>query len=35
VPSQRKFLGFSFTAGKPRRRIASQALAQFKSRVRN
>jgi RNA-directed DNA polymerase len=34
VPSQRKFLGFSFTAGKPRRRIAPQALARFKSRVR-
>jgi RNA-directed DNA polymerase len=34
-PSRRKFLGFSFTAGKePRRRIAPQALARFKSRVR-
>lgn len=34
VPSQRKFLGFSFTSGTPRRRIAPQALARFKSRVR-
>jgi RNA-directed DNA polymerase len=35
LPSRRKFLGFSFTAGKePRRRIAPQALARFKSRVR-
>ena len=34
-PSRRRFLGFSFTAGKePRRRIAPQALARFKSRVR-
>jgi RNA-directed DNA polymerase len=35
-PSRRKFLGFSFTAGKapPRRRIAPQALARFKTRVR-
>jgi RNA-directed DNA polymerase len=34
-PSVRKFLGFSFTAGKePRRRIAPQALARFKARVR-
>jgi RNA-directed DNA polymerase len=34
-PSRRKFLGFSFTGGKaPRRRIAPQALARFKSRVR-
>jgi RNA-directed DNA polymerase len=34
-PSKRKFLGFSFTSGKePRRRIAPQALARFKSRVR-
>ena len=34
-PSRRKFLGFSFTAGKePRRRIAPPALARFKSRVR-
>jgi hypothetical protein len=33
-PSRRKFLGFSFTAGKePRRRIAPQALTRFKSRV--
>jgi RNA-directed DNA polymerase len=35
LPSRRKFLGFSFTAGKePRRRIAPQALARFKSRIR-
>ena len=34
VPSQRKFLGFSFTSGVPRRRIAPQAIARFKSRVR-
>src|SRR5262249_44948143 len=34
-PSVRKFLGFSFTAGQePRRRIAPQALARFKARVR-
>jgi RNA-directed DNA polymerase len=34
-PSKRKFLGFSFTGGwEPRRRIAPQALARFKSRVR-
>jgi RNA-directed DNA polymerase len=34
-PSKRKFLGFSFTSAKePRRRIAPQALARFKSRVR-
>jgi RNA-directed DNA polymerase len=34
-PSERKFLGFSFTAGKePRRRIAPQALARLKARVR-
>jgi RNA-directed DNA polymerase len=34
-PSIRKFLGFSFTSGKePRRRIAPQAIARFKSRVR-
>jgi RNA-directed DNA polymerase len=33
-PSVRKFLGFSFTRGEqPRRRIAPQALARFKSRV--
>jgi RNA-directed DNA polymerase len=33
-PSVRKFLGFSFTRSKqPRRRIAPQALARFKSRV--
>ena len=34
-PSKRKFMGFSFTSGKePRRRIAPQALARFKSQVR-
>jgi RNA-directed DNA polymerase len=34
-PSQRKFLGFSFTSGsRPRRRIAPQALARLKARVR-
>ena len=34
-PSVRKFLGFSFTSGRePRRRIAPQALARFKSKVR-
>ena len=34
-PSVRKFLGFSFTGGKePRRRIAPQARARFKARVR-
>src|SRR5439155_307318 len=34
-PSVRKFLGFSFTSGKqPRRRIAPQAIARFKARVR-
>lgn len=34
-PNARKFLGFSFTGGKePRRRIAPQAIARFKSRVR-
>ena len=34
-PSARKFLGFSFTGGaKPRRRIAPQALARFKAKVR-
>jgi len=33
-PSVRKFLGFSFTSGRePRRRIAPQAIARFKSRV--
>jgi RNA-directed DNA polymerase len=33
-PSERKFLGFSFTGGtRPRRRIASQSLARFRSRV--
>jgi RNA-directed DNA polymerase len=34
-PWERKFLGFSFTAGKqPKRRIASKALERFKRRVR-
>jgi hypothetical protein len=35
-PSQRKFLDFSFTAGKapPRRRVAPQGLGRFKTRVR-
>src|SRR3974390_2822809 len=34
-PSVRKFLGFSFTSGKePRRRIAPQAIARFKMKVR-
>jgi RNA-directed DNA polymerase len=34
-PSARKFLGFSFTSGRqPRRRIAPQALACFKAKVR-
>jgi RNA-directed DNA polymerase len=34
-PSVRKFLGFSFTGGQePRRRIAPQALARFKAKVR-
>jgi RNA-directed DNA polymerase len=34
-PSVRKFLGFSFTRGKePKRRVAPQALARFKAKVR-
>ncbi len=34
-PSVRQFLGFSFTSGRePRRRIALQALARFKAKVR-
>ena len=34
-PKDRKFLGFSFTAGrKPKRRIAPKAVARFKERVR-
>jgi RNA-directed DNA polymerase len=34
-PSQRKFLGFSFTSGKqPKRRIAPKALLRFKKRIR-
>jgi RNA-directed DNA polymerase len=34
-PCVRKFLGFSFTSGnEPRRRIAPQAIARFKARVR-
>src|SRR5450631_3942768 len=33
-PAKRKFLGFSFTSGtRPRRCIAAQSLAQFRSRV--
>ena len=35
-PSARKFLSFSFTGGsQPRRRIAPQAIARFKARVRS
>ena len=35
-PSDRKFLGFSFTSGKePKRHIAPKALARFKERVRD
>ena len=34
-PSQRKFLGFSFTGGaSPKRRISPQAMARFKGCVR-
>jgi RNA-directed DNA polymerase len=34
-PGVRKFLGFSYTGGKqPRRRVAPQAIARFKARVR-
>jgi RNA-directed DNA polymerase len=34
-PSVRKFLGFSYTSGRqPRRRLAPQAIARFKARVR-
>ena len=34
-PSVRKFLGFSYTGGRePRRRMAPQAIARFKARVR-
>ncbi|MEO6779836.1 MAG: group II intron reverse transcriptase/maturase [Bradyrhizobium sp.] len=34
-PSVRKFLGFSFTGGRePRRRIAPQAIARFKAKIR-
>jgi len=34
-PAERKFLGFSFTAGKqPKRRIAPQSLLRFKKRIR-
>jgi len=34
-PQERKFLGFSFTAGKePKRRVAPQALKRFKERAR-
>jgi RNA-directed DNA polymerase len=35
LPVRRKFLGFSFTNGKePKRRVAPQALARFKAKVR-
>jgi RNA-directed DNA polymerase len=35
-PQHRKFLGFSFTGGKsPRRRVAPQAIARMKKRVRD
>jgi RNA-directed DNA polymerase len=34
-PWRRKFLGFSFTAGGGKRRIAPQALGRFKERVRS
>jgi RNA-directed DNA polymerase len=34
-PGERKFLGFTFTTGgKPKRRIAPQALKRFKARIR-
>jgi RNA-directed DNA polymerase len=34
-PGERKFLGFSFTAGaEPKRRIAPKAVARFKERIR-
>src|SRR5882672_2928683 len=33
-PHERKFLGFSFTKGEPRRRIAPKALVRFKNRIR-
>jgi RNA-directed DNA polymerase len=33
-PGKRKFLGFSFTGGRPRRRIAPQSVDRFRSRVR-
>lgn len=34
-PWERKFLGFTFTAeGKPKRRVAPQALQRFKARIR-
>ncbi len=33
-PQRRKFLGFSFTWGQPRRRIAPQALSRMKKKVR-
>src|SRR5258705_12278225 len=32
-PSVRKFLGFCFTSGQPRRRIAPQAISRLKSRI--
>jgi RNA-directed DNA polymerase len=34
LPVERKFLGFSFTSGQARRRIAPKAIARFKERVR-
>jgi len=33
-PQRRKFLGFSFTWGQPRRRIAPRALSRLKKKVR-
>ena len=34
-PWERKFLGFSFTSGTPKRRIAPKAVERFKERVRD
>jgi RNA-directed DNA polymerase len=34
LPVERKFLGFSFTSGQARRRVAPKAVARFKERVR-
>jgi RNA-directed DNA polymerase len=34
LPVERKFLGFSFTSGQARRRVAPKAIARFKERVR-